>query len=137
MHKLKRFIAVLMIFIVVYLFTTSVACVYHKADIVYPCDTTVVRYSVEITAILNDNCRNCHGPDPSENVNSFGINLYDFATIHFYATDTLSTCTNNQLLSAITQQDNCVPLMPKGQPKLNDCSINKFIAWVNSGAPDN
>jgi hypothetical protein len=43
---------------------------------------------------------------------------------------------NGLLLSAITHDGN-TSFMPKDAGKLPDCSINKFIAWKNAGAPDN
>lgn len=108
-------------------------CQYNKADVIYPCDTVNIKYSVEIKAILDANCRNCHGPDPSENINS-GINLYDYSQISYFALD--GNCDVGSLASAVTR-NGCVSFMPKGQPKLSDCDINKIVSWVNDGAPDN
>ena len=107
-------------------------CVYHKGDVEYPfvCDTTNVRYSVEITAILDESCKPCHYP---ENDISF-INLYDYETISFFALD--GQFTYGTLLSAVMHEGGA-PEMPQGGPKLQDCDINKIAAWVHNGAPDN
>ena len=131
MRIAKILSALFIIVLFMYFFT---GCQYHKGDIIYPCDTTVVRYSVEIKAILDANCQNCHGADPEQYINS-GWNLYDYSTIFYLALDT-SFCPEGQLVSAVSH-NGCTSFMPKGQPKLSDCDINKFRAWVNSGAPDN
>jgi hypothetical protein len=131
MRVAKIFCVLFILFLATYFFT---GCQYHKADIIYPCDTTVVRYSVEIKAILDLNCQNCHGADPEQNINSHGINLYDYSTISSLALDSL--CDVGSLVSAVSR-NGCTSFMPKGQPKLSDCDINKFTAWVQRGAPDN
>jgi mono/diheme cytochrome c family protein len=107
------------------------ACYYHKADVQYPfvCDTTNVRYKVEIKAILDANCKSCHnGPDIT------GYDLYDHATISSLALD--GNFTYGTLLSAVMHEGGA-PEMPQGGPKLQDCDINKIAAWVHKGAPDN
>ena len=116
----------------------SIGCSNHKADIVYPCDTTIVRYNVEIKNILDDHCQNCHGADPSQNANSFGINLYDYSTISSLALD-VSHCSIGQLMASVSHDPCTDPssFMPKGQPKISDCEISKIRAWVNKGAPNN
>src|ERR1044072_8583624 len=110
-------------------------CYYHKADQVYPspvntCDTTNVRYSVEIKSILDANCKSCH--DGTASVS--GIDLYDHETISFFALD--GQFTYGTLLSAVMHTGGA-PEMPQGGPKLPDCDINKIAAWVHDGAPDN
>ncbi len=108
-------------------------CYYDKADQVYPsvnCDTTVVRYSVEITTILDASCKSCH-----EGSNSIsGIDLYDHATIQRLALD--GKFIYGTLLSAVKHEGGASP-MPQGDPKLPECDINKIAAWVHRGAPDN
>jgi len=110
-------------------------CYYDKADQQYPfvgCDTTVVQYSVEIKAILDANCKSCH----QEGAAGFnGINLYDHATIQGLALD--GQYTFGSLLSAVLHEGGNPNPMPQNGNKLPDCDLNKFIAWVNRGAPDN
>jgi hypothetical protein len=109
-------------------------CVYSKGDEKYPfvCDTTNIRYSVEITAILNENCQSCHY---SGNTISY-INLYDYETIHGLALD--GQFTYGTLLAAVMHEDGLKPMpQPDGAPKLLDCDINKIAAWVRNGAPNN
>lgn len=109
-------------------------CLYHKADQEYPasggCDTTVVRYSVEIKAILDANCKPCHEGTAAIS----GFNLYDHSVISGLALD--GQFTYGTLLSAVTHVGGA-PMMPQDQPMLQECDINKFKAWVHKGAPDN
>ncbi len=108
-------------------------CLYDKADQQYPsagCDTTTVRYSIEINAILDASCKSCH--DGTNSIS--GIDLYDYETISGYALD--GKFTYGTLLSAVMHEGGA-PEMPQGQPQLPDCDINKIAAWVHSGAPDN
>lgn len=108
------------------------SCVYDKADIVYPkppeCDTAVVRLSVELKEIMTAHCFDCHSGDASA---GGGIRLDVYDDIQYFALSGI-------LLSAITHDGvNSSSEMPKGAPKLDDCSINKFRAWINRGAPNN
>jgi mono/diheme cytochrome c family protein len=109
-------------------------CYYDKADQQYPnvgCDTAVVRYSVEIKSILDANCSSCHEGDGSIS----GINLYDYSTISGLALD--GQYVYGSLLSAVLHEGGNPNPMPQGGSKLPDCELNKFRAWVNSGAPNN
>lgn len=111
------------------------ACVYHKGDIEYPssnnsCDTTNVRYSVEIKSILDANCKSCHdGPGSIS-----GFDLYDFNTISTLALD--GNFTYGTLLSAVMHEGGAPP-MPDGKPMIDECSIRQIAAWVHHGAPNN
>lgn len=124
---LKKFAFAIIILVVGSM--TFQGCYKLKADVVYPggCDTTIVRYSVEIRKILDENCASCH---PSTN----GIDLYDYATISALALD--GQHTYGTLLSAVKHEGGASP-MPQGAQKLGDCDINTIAAWVNRGAPDN
>ena len=109
-------------------------CFYDKADQQYPftgCDTTVVRYSVEIRSILDANCKSCHQGAGSIS----GINLYDHATIQALALD--GKYTFGSLLSAVLHEGGNPNQMPQGGNKLPACDLNKFTAWVGRGAPNN
>jgi hypothetical protein len=109
-------------------------CYYHKADQVYPstggCDTTNVRYSVEITAILDANCKSCHFGDAPIS----GFDLYDHTVISTLALD--GHFTYGTLLSAVMHEGGA-PFMPQNALQLQQCDINKIAAWVHSGAPNN
>lgn len=105
-------------------------CYYDKASQVYPqqgsCDTTNIRLSVELNAIMNASCMSCHAGNAN---NGGGIKLQDYTTISKIAN-------NGTLLSSISW-DGKVAQMPQGGAKLSDCDINKFKAWINAGAPNN
>jgi mono/diheme cytochrome c family protein len=127
----KLSVAVLFLFV----FIIFEGCLYNKADQQYPstgasCDTTNVRYSVEIKAILDANCKPCHNGTASIS----GIDLYNHTTISGLALD--GQFTYGTLLSAVMHKGGA-PNMPQDGPMLQDCDINKIAAWVHSGAPDN
>jgi len=130
LNKMKVKQKIIFIGIAMLLFS---ACYYDKKDQVYPqvivptCDTTNINYSVTVTKILNANCTSCHGA----NANSLGagIVLNTYATVKPYIT-------NGRLVNSILQNGNASP-MPKNMAKMDVCSINKIILWVNKGALNN
>lgn len=124
----KTFIIALMVII---LFS---ACYYDKKEQVYPqvvvasCDTTNITYAVTVTNILNTSCNNCHGA-ASANLIGGGILLSTYASVKPYVT-------NGKLINSILQNGQASP-MPKNMAKLDQCTINKLILWVNKGALNN
>ena len=105
-------------------------CYYRKADLVYPqvstCDTSNVKYSVEIKTILDANCNNsCH----KTGVGMGGVILDTYTGVKSMVTF--------GLIPAVVLHSPGVSPMPKGRPKLGDCEITKISAWVNKGAPNN
>lgn len=107
-------------------------CYYDKRDLVYPsssgssCDTSNVTYSLTIKSILGSNCYSCHSGSASA---GGGIALDNYNSMQPYIK-------NGQLVRDIAQTSGSNP-MPKGGAKLDNCSINKVIAWINKGAPNN
>ncbi len=128
MRKIKFFFSFLLLLIF------FEGCLYNKADQQYPstrnCDTSNVRYSVEIKTILDADCKSCHNGSSSIS----GINLYDYTTISGLALD--EQFTYGTLLSAIMHVGGA-PAMPQNAAMLQDCDINKIAAWVHEGAPNN
>ncbi|HYJ62978.1 MAG TPA: cytochrome c [Parafilimonas sp.] len=128
---LKKFVFVVTAFLACIIIFDG--CVYDKADQQYPstgnCDTTGITYNVEIKAILDANCKDCHNGTASIS----GINLYDYSTMSGLALD--GHFTYGTLLSAVMHQGGA-PFMPNGRPMLQDCDIKKIAAWVHSGAPE-
>jgi hypothetical protein len=128
--NMQKYFKIALILIAISSFT---ACYYDKKDQVYPqvvvaaCDTTNVSYSVTVTNILNANCNNCHGA--SANSLGAGIVLNTYSSVKPYIT-------NGRLVNSILQNGNASP-MPKNMAKMNICSINKIIVWVNRGAINN
>ncbi|HEY2726873.1 MAG TPA: hypothetical protein VGI61_06845 [Parafilimonas sp.] len=124
--------AIFFVFIIIFQ-----GCYYHKADLQYPstgnsCDTTVVRYSVEIKSILDANCKTCHDENGANTIS--GFNLYDYSTISSLALD--GQFTYGTLLSAVMHVGGA-PFMPQSGGQLDQCDMNKIAAWVHNGAPDN
>ena len=106
------------------------SCYYDKANVIYPssgaCDTTAVKYSTFISPTLNTYCNGCHGGSAAMGA---GIVLDNYTSVKTYVT-------NAKLLGSI-QQNGTASSMPKGGSKLDACTINKFDAWIKSGAPNN
>lgn len=90
-----------------------------------PCDTTNMKFSINILSILQSNCFSCHGNGQTNG----GINLNDYNNIKLQID-------NRNLLNAIKHAPGFTP-MPQGLPQLSACDLNKITAWINSGASDN
>lgn len=90
------------------------------------CDTTNVTFSGVIKPIIDAKCATagCH-----INASASGISLADYHGVAGIAN-------SGKLLAAITHSGQA-SFMPKGQAKLDDCTIAKITKWVNDGAPDN
>jgi hypothetical protein len=89
------------------------------------CVTTNMKYSTDLTAILQANCYSCH----SGAVVNAGINLSTYAGVKAVAD-------NGKLVGVISHAAGFKP-MPDGGVKLSDCTINKIKSWVNAGALNN
>ncbi|HEX4374323.1 MAG TPA: hypothetical protein VHZ50_13565 [Puia sp.] len=92
---------------------------------VLPCDTTNMSYANDITPILENNCVSCHNTTQSND----GVILTDY-------NDVLTQVNNGNLVNVIEHNPG-YPEMPQGLPQLPSCTINKIVAWVNRGAPNN
>ena len=75
---------------------------------------------------MEANCFSCHGGAADLGA---GIQLEDYATLKYY--------TDAGLLWSSITHDGTTSDMPKGAPKLSDCEIKKFDAWIKQGAPQN
>ena len=122
-----------------------VGCYNDKADMVNPnaaslgCDTTAVSYAATIaTIIANNNCNTCHSSSIAASAGG-GIVLDNYTGVQ-------GSVLAGQLIPAVRQDASCAtctPAYPSYHPmplsgsKLDDCSINKIIAWVNQGAKNN
>jgi hypothetical protein len=92
------------------------------------CDTVSVSYASEIVPILQSKCYSCHdgvalagGGIPLGTYPQLKSRIDDFKT---------------EFISSIVQ-DGTVSAMPQGQPKMSDCNINKIVAWIRQGYPEN
>jgi hypothetical protein len=84
------------------------------------CDSADVKYSVQITKILSDNCNGCHSAGT--------IILTNYNLVQVLAA-------NGKLLGSVKQTGNYLA-MPQGG-RLSDCEIAIIEKWVNAGAPNN
>lgn len=112
-----------------FLLTTALfsSCYYNKEDLLYgagSCDTSNVKYSVQIVSIINSNCISCHGGTAAS---GGGVKLGTYTDVKVYAD-------NGLLLNAVSRTVNP---MPKGGPRLNDCRIAEIRTWLRNNAPNN
>lgn len=118
--------------VAVFILFVWMGCQFKKEVTAYPnssnCDTSNVRYSVEIENIMVTHCYVCHSTASANSIG--GGNKFDtYATLKTYAD-------NNLLLNTILR----IPgfsQMPKNAPKLSDCDIAKVRIWIQKGAPNN
>jgi hypothetical protein len=89
------------------------------------CDTTNMSYANDIKPILENNCESCHNTTHSND----GAILTDY-------NDVLTQVNNGNLVNVIEHNPG-YPEMPEGLAKLPSCTINKIVAWINRGAPNN
>lgn len=106
------------------------SCQYKKDAVAYPvaasCDTSAIKYSTDIVAILQANCYVCHSNANAPTLGG-GNKLEGYTNLKPYAQF-------GDLLNAITRTNNT---MPKGMTKLSDCNIAKIRTWVRNGYPNN
>jgi hypothetical protein len=110
------------------------SCYYDVEEELYPgngdptaCDTSNVRYSVEVTQIFNSRCNSCHS-----GVNaSAGIRLDSYQEIKSYL-----DINGSRLISSIKQDGNASS-MPQGQPPIPACEILQIETWFNNNYPEN
>jgi mono/diheme cytochrome c family protein len=123
-------------FPLIFLMLISVGCRYDKAEVVYPqqssstttrCDTTTVRYSVEIKNILSANCYSCHA-----GAAAFGGGV----KLDTYPGNLVAKALSGALVGTITHAAGYSP-MPQGGGKLADCDIARIRTWARNGAPNN
>jgi uncharacterized membrane protein len=108
-------------------------CYYDVEEELYPnssslaCDTSNVRYSVEVKGILDTRCNGCHsGANPSAN-----IQLGTYAGVKSYL-----DASSARFLSSINQDGNASS-MPQNQPRIPNCEISKISIWIAAGYPEN
>lgn len=91
-----------------------------------PCDTSNVTYSNTIQPILENNCYTCHNADDASSIGG-NIVLDNYQAVEEKAT---------RMLNAVQHAEG-YSNMPKGQPKLDECTIAKIRIWVEEGALNN
>lgn len=91
------------------------------------CDTIDMKYGADVVPILQSHCYGCHGEGSTSG--SGGISLASYNNLKTYAD-------NGFLKGNITHAAGFVG-MPFGQPKMDDCTINKILDWINRGTKNN
>lgn len=112
--------------VIVFLLLAGASCTYNKEEELYglACDTSNVRYSVEVKNILNASCLGCHSGSASAGA---GIKLDSYEDVKFYVEQ-------NMFIESMTRQNN---YMPKGAPRLSSCKIEQIKSWIKKGGPNN
>ena len=87
------------------------------------CDSTNVKYSVNIAAIMSGNCTGCH----SASIASGGITLDTYSGV-------AAVGQNGQLMGGIL---GTLARMPQTGNPLSSCDIAKIRKWISDGMPNN
>lgn len=120
----KQYFSALMIILVISL----AGCYYDVEEEIYPsieCDTSNITYSETIVGIISNNCYDCH----SAAANFGNVTLEGYSALKTYVD-------SGQLLGVIRHESGYSP-MPKNQPQMVVCNIEKIEAWIADGAPNN
>jgi cytochrome c5 len=110
------------------------ACSYKKEALAYPssssvsCDTSNVRYSVEVVGVLSANCYTCHAASVA-NVSGGGTVLDNYNRVKLYAS-------TGYLLNVILHTPG-YDQMPNNGGMLGSCDIAKIRTWIRIGMPNN
>lgn len=107
---------------------TMNSCNYNNAQDILSgtiCDTSSVSYSSTISGYMNNYCNGCHGgASPSAGISTEGYSNVKALVV------------SGQLWGTMNHSVGYSP-MPKGTPKLDECTLTKLKAWINAGAPNN
>ena len=102
------------------------SCYYDVEEELYAasdCDSSTVRYSVEVTEILtNYGCLTCHS-------DLAALDLNGYADLKVYVD-------NGVLLGSLNHDVGFRP-MPDNGPKISVCDLNRIKKWIREGALDN
>lgn len=103
------------------------SCTYNKEELLYnnTCDTSNVKYSVQIVNTLSANCLGCHTGASAPG----GIMLDTYA-------DVRTVAMSGRLLGAITHSSG-YRAMPDFAPKLPECRIAEIRTWIRNGMLNN
>ena len=103
------------------------SCTYNKEELLYnnTCDTSNVKYSVQVVNTIAANCISCHSGARA----SGGIMLDDFTNVRAVAI-------SGKLLGSITHSPG-YRAMPDFAPKLPECRIAEIRTWIRNGMLNN
>lgn len=116
-----------LIFAILFSFLFLSSCTYNKEELLYTnvCDTSNVKYSVQIVNTLNANCTGCHAGASAAG----GIMLDDYINVRAVAM-------SGKLLGTITHSPG-FRAMPDLAPKLPECRIAEIRTWIRNGMLNN
>lgn len=101
------------------------ACYYDNEEELYgttDCNTENVTYSGVVLTIIEDNCYRCH--DAANNNGNITIEGYE----------KLKEQVDSGALSGAIKREPGYSPMPKNEPALLECDIEKIEAWILAGA---
>lgn len=104
------------------------SCLYENEEEikgVTVCDTSVVKYSIDIVRIMDESCNGCHSTDQRQG----GVVLDNYNS-------TVKYVKNGGLLGSVLHKAG-YSAMPKGSSKLDACSLALIDAWIKAGYPNN
>lgn len=113
------------------------SCYNDKYQELYPaptttCDTTTVSYAADIAPIITAKCNTAGGCHDAAGAAVSGYDFSEYAGLKAIATKEILLGDINWATTSPSYHN-----MPKDQPKLPQCEINKITRWVNQGAQQN
>ena len=107
---------------------TQTACYYDNEKDLYGdglCDTTAVRYSIDVKPIVDANCVSCHAPGGQQE----GSPLLTYDDVVKY--------TGVMGSSALVDRTNGTSSLMPPSGKMSACNIAIIAAWVSQGSLNN
>jgi hypothetical protein len=115
----------LLVWIIIAIFFSQ--CTYDSEEELFNvCDLENVSFSVTVKSILQNYCYACHS-NATANDFGAGLALEDYSDLEGLYSVVLGAVNHDQGFSP----------MPKSQPKLDKCDIDKLEKWNEDGKPNN
>jgi Cytochrome C oxidase, cbb3-type, subunit III len=113
--------------VITFLLFTFVSCTYNKEELLYnnACDTSNVKYSVQVVNTISANCLGCHDAATGTG----GIILEGYTNVR-------AAAISGKLLGTITHAPG-YRAMPDFAPKLPECRIAEIRTWIRNGMLNN
>ncbi len=89
------------------------------------CNTTSVKYSVQVTSVLNKNCNACHSASAANG----NVVLDSYSEVKKYVD-------NGKLIGTINHKAGYKAMPPSGT-KMTDCNLRTIQIWIDNGAQNN
>ncbi len=107
----------------------AAGCYYDNREDLFPevtlCDTSNVSYSADLLPVLEVQCLGCHNNSSQQG----NVNLEGYDNVRIYVQ-------NGGLYGSIAWLDGYSAMPPAGS-QLPACTVAKFKAWIEAGAPNN